>query len=137
MRGDGTLERFKSGRRIQVAFVVKDMEAALALWTEKLHVGPFVVFENSLGNRHFIHRGERSPVQMSLALSYIGETQIELICQKNDAPSIYTEAVQNGLADGGVQHIAFWPDDIDAAWRELMASGFEEIASIRSPTGEV
>jgi hypothetical protein len=129
--------RYFLGRRMQLAFLVRDMDAALELWTEKLKVGPFVVFEQALGNRHFIHRGERSPVELALALSYIGETQIELICPKNDAPSMYREAMQKGFGSGGPHHIAFWPDDMDAAWRELRSNGFEEVASIRSPSDEV
>jgi catechol 2,3-dioxygenase-like lactoylglutathione lyase family enzyme len=133
----GTDKRYFLGRRMQLAFLVKDMDAALELWTDKLGVGPFVVFEQSLGQRHFVHRGERSPVEIALALSYVGDTQIELICQKNDAPSIYTEAFQKGCVSGTAHHMAFWPDDMDAAWRELKAQGFEEVASIQSPSGEV
>ena len=129
--------RFPLGRKMQVAFLVEDMDEALALWTEKLGVGPFVVFEHSLGKRDFIHRGQRSAAHISLALSYVGEAQIELICQRNDAPTIYTEALSKGFAFGGTHHIAFWPDDMQAAWRQLTAQGFEEVASIRSATGEV
>jgi len=129
--------RFPFGRRLQLAFLVKDMDAALATWTEKLKVGPFVVFEHALGSRHFIHRGERSPVDFSLALSYVGETQIELICQRNDAPSIYSEAMPAGGEGAYAHHIAFWPDDMQAAWRDLTSQGFEERASIRSPSGDV
>ena len=126
--------RFAYGRRMQVAFVVKDMDAALELWTDKLKVGPFVVFEHALGTRDFIHRGKRSPVDMALALSYVGDAQIEIICQHNNAPSIYTEAFGRGFIDGGVHHLALWPDDMDAAVRELKTAGFEEVATIRSPT---
>jgi len=133
----GTDGRFSLGRKLQLAFLVKDMDAALELWTEKLNVAPFVVFEHALGSRHFIHRGERSPVDLSLALSYVGETQIELICPRNDAPSIYSEALQHGIESARAHHIAFWPDDLASAWRELTCKGFEEVASIRSPAGEV
>jgi hypothetical protein len=131
------VENFFYGRTMQLAFLVSDMDAALKLWTDKLKVGPFVVFEKALGSRHFVHRGERSPIDFSLALAYIGDTQIELICQNNDAPSIYTEARSKGLVDGGAHHMAFWPDDMAAAHRELVSSGFEEVASIRSPAGDV
>ncbi|AZG08229.1 hypothetical protein EGT29_10225 [Pigmentiphaga sp. H8] len=127
---------FYFGRRLQLAFLVDDMDEAIELWTDKLKVGPFVVFEHALGDRQFVHRGQASPVDFSLALSYVGETQIELICQNNDAPSIYTEGRKAG--PGGVaHHLAFWPDDMGAAYRELTSNGFEEVASIRSPAGEV
>lgn len=128
---------FFLGRRLQLAFLVKDMDAALDVWTNKLKVGPFVVFEQALGNRHFIYRGKRSPVDLSLALSYVGDTQIELICPRNDAPSIYTEVMHEGDGTGAAHHIAFWPDDMDAARRDLTEKGFEEIASICAPSGEV
>jgi len=126
------------GRRMQLAFLVKDMDAALELWSDKLKIGPFVVFEKAIGSRHFFHRGQRSPIDFSLALAYVGETQIELICQNNDAPSMYTEAWGNGMgAGGGPHHIGFWPDDMEAAARELKEQGFQELDSIRSPSGEV
>lgn len=133
----GAGSQFFLGRRMQLAFLVRDMDAALEVWTERLKVGPFVVFEQALGNRHFIHRGARSPVDFSLALSYVGDTQIELICPKNDAPSIYTEAMRTGVGGAMAHHIAYWPDDMEAARRELTAKGFEEVASIRSPSGDV
>ena len=129
--------RFSLGRKMQVAFLVDDLDEALAVWTEKLGVGPFVVFEHSLGKRDFIYRGQRSSAHISLALSYVGETQIELICQRNDAPTIYTEALSKGFLYGGTHHIAFWPDDMQAAWRQLTAQGFEEVASIRGANGDV
>lgn len=132
-----TEKRFFLGRRMQLAFLVNDMDEALDVWTNKLKVGPFVVFEHAMGDRHFIYRGERSPVDVSLALSYIGDTQIELVCPRNDAPSIYSDARKKGSIDGVAHHMAFWPDDMDAARLDLEASGFEEVASIRSPQGEV
>ena len=52
-------------------------------------------------------------------------------------PSIYTEALSKGFGFGGTHHVGFWPDDMQAARRELTAQGFEEVASIRSPGGEV
>ncbi|RZL90729.1 MAG: hypothetical protein EOP82_14875 [Variovorax sp.] len=130
-------DNFYYGRKMQLAFLVNDMDAALKVWIDKLKVGPFVVFEKALGSRQFVHRGERSPIDFSLALAYIGDTQIELICQNNDASSIYTEARSKGLVDGGAHHMAFWPDDMAAAHRQLISTGFEEVASIRSPSGEV
>ena len=74
-----------------------------------------------MGTHYFIHRGQRSPVDITLALSYLGDTQIELIWQRNDAPCIYTEALQSGFGAGGTHHVAFWPDDLSQAFRELIA----------------
>lgn len=121
------------GPDLQISFVVKDLDAALDFWTQQMGVGPFVVFEKSLGDRRFVHRGEVSDVQMSVALSYRGETQIELITQANDAPSIYSEFFASGRE--GLQHMAFAAADYEQACMRFEAIGFEELSSIRMPDG--
>jgi len=121
------------GRQVQLGFVVKDMAAALRFWSEQMQVGPFIVIEQSLGNRRFIHRGRPSDVKMTVALSYVGETQVELIAQDNDAPSPYTEFLAAGRE--GLQHVAFAPDDYTLACSRLERSGFEEVCAIELPDG--
>lgn len=118
---------------VQLGFVVKDLDAALRFWTEEMQVGPFIVIEESLGDRHFIHRGQKSDVKMSVALSYRGEVQIELIAQSNDAPSIYTEFFDRG--GEGLQHIAFMTEEYEKAGRKLEQSGYEEVCSIQTADG--
>ncbi|MNL50474.1 hypothetical protein D3C87_1734930 [compost metagenome] len=76
---------------MQLAFVVPDLDEALHFWTAKMKVGPFVVIEDAMGDRRFLHRGAVSPVEIRLAFSYIGDTQIEVISPSNQAPSPYTE----------------------------------------------
>lgn len=121
------------GPHLQLGFVVRDLDAALAFWTQEMGVGPFIVFEHSLGNRRFVHRGETSDVRMSVALSYRGETQIEIITQSNSAPSMYTEYFASG--GEGLQHIAFTAEDYPLACATLEAKGFEEISSIQMADG--
>ncbi|KRF22387.1 VOC family protein [Phycicoccus sp. Soil802] len=121
------------GRRIQVSMVVHDLEAAARLWSEHLGVGPWILIEDALEDRTFIHRGRRSDVQMSLALTYSGETQFELISQSNDAPSPYREFLDAGRE--GVQHLEFWPEDYAASCRALESAGFVELSTIHLPDG--
>ncbi|UKA55179.1 VOC family protein [Arthrobacter sp. FW305-BF8] len=121
------------GRRIQVSMVVKDIESAALFWSEQLGVGPWIMIEDALEGRPFVHRGRDSPVDMSLALTYAGETQFELISQRNDAPSPYLEFLQTGRE--GVQHLEFWPDDYERSCAALEAAGFVEISSIHLPDG--
>jgi hypothetical protein len=118
------------GKRMQMAFVVRDLDSALRFWTESMKVGPFIVIEDAMGDRHFIHRGRESPVQATLAFSYIGDTQIEIIAQSNSAPSPYTEFIESGRE--GLHHIAFWPTDNEASCRVLEQIGFEEVCSIEA-----
>jgi hypothetical protein len=122
------------GERMQVGMVTSDMDAALIFWSETMGVGPWIVIEESLGDRRFIHRGQQSDVQMSVAFSYLGETQLELIAQSNAAPSPYTEFLGEGKE--GVHHIAFWPDSYEAACLELERRGFEEVCTILTPGGD-
>ena len=98
------------GQKMQLGYVVADLDAALRFWTEALKVGPFVVIEDSLGDRRFMHRGQPSEVRMSVAFSYFGDVQIEFITQQNSAPSPYTEFLSIAPA-GGLHHLAFWPQD--------------------------
>jgi len=95
----------------QNGYVVRDIEAALAHWTEVLGVGPFFYFER-VPIVDFRHRGEPSPIEVSIALANWGDLQIELIQQRNDAPSMYADFLAAGHE--GLQHVACWYDSLDA-----------------------
>ncbi|TJV46067.1 MAG: hypothetical protein E5Y02_00350 [Mesorhizobium sp.] len=96
-----------------MAYVVKDLAAALTYWTETMGVGPFVVIESSVVGRKVLHRGKQTAMETDLTFSYLGDVQIELICQLNDAPSPYKEFTDSGRE--GLHHVAFWPASFDAA----------------------
>ncbi|MDR6861544.1 VOC family protein [Variovorax guangxiensis] len=121
------------GKRMQLGFVVKDLASALTFWTEEMKVGPFVVMEESIGDRKFVHRGQVSDVQMSVALSYLGDTQIEVITQANLAPSPYTEFFASGRQ--GLHHLAFYPEDYEQACRDLGHSKFKEVMALYTSDG--
>ena len=69
------------------------------------------------------YRGEASDVDISLALGYSGELQIELIQQNNDAPSVYKEFLDAGLQ--GVHHIGLMPTDYKATLDYYRSLGHE------------
>lgn len=94
----------------QNGYVVRDMEAALDHWTRVLGVGPFFYFERVPIER-FRYRGEPSDLDVSIALGNWGALQIELICQRNDAPSMYRDFLAAGHE--GLQHVAVWTEDLD------------------------
>ena len=116
------------GRRVQLSFIVADLDAALRYWTETMKVGPFIVIEKSADNRRIVHRGRDTAVEYSLAFSYLGDVQIELVHQTNDAPSPFKEFLDSGRS--GLQHIAFWPEDYAGTCRHLEQSGFKEVCSM-------
>lgn len=106
----------------QVAYVVRDLDAALKYWTEVLKVGPFFLFEHCpLENQRY--RGGPSNVDVSLALGNSGDVQIELIYQHNDAPSVYKEFLDAGRI--GVHHFGLMPVDYAAMCRRYRELGHE------------
>jgi catechol 2,3-dioxygenase-like lactoylglutathione lyase family enzyme len=113
--------------------VVRDMEAATTFWAETMGVGPWILIENSGSDRRFVYRGQETDVEMSIAFSYTGETQIELICQHNSAPSVYTELLDQGRE--GMHHLGFWPEDFEGSSRALEEAGFEETFAVYMTSG--
>ena len=105
----------------QNGYVVRDVEAAMKHWTEALGVGPFFYFER-VPIEDFRYQGEPSPIEVSIALANSGPLQIELIQQRNDAPSMYRDFLQAGHE--GLQHVAYWTRDFDADLERALAGGY-------------
>lgn len=106
----------------QNGYVVRDIEAAMRYWTEVLGVGPFFYLEEA-PLEDFRYRGEPSAVSVSIALTNSGPLQIELIQQRNDAPSMYRDFLEAGAE--GLQHIAYWTEQFDADLSRLLALGHQ------------
>jgi len=118
----------------QNGYVVRDIEAALRHWTEVLGVGPFFYFERAPLD-DFRYRGEPSPLEVSIALANSGPLQIELIQQRNDAPSTYRDFLAAGRE--GLQHVAYWTTSFDADLARIRARGIEVAQSgqVGGPSG--
>jgi hypothetical protein len=105
---------------VQVAYVVHDIDAAIAHWN-RLGVGPFFV------SRHMkyaeqTYRGEHTDCDISAAFAYSGEVQLELIEQHNTAPSAFKDfKSRHGI---GVQHFGVLSGDLKADTAALAAQGF-------------
>jgi hypothetical protein len=74
-------------------------------WTEVLGVGPFYYIER-VKRDWFRYRSEPSDAEVSIALANSGDLQIELIQQRNDAPSMYRDFLNSGRE--GLQHMSYW-----------------------------
>ena len=105
----------------QNGYVVRDIERALEYWTETLGIGPFFLIDD-VPVRNFRYRDAPSDPSLRIALGNSGDLQIELIEQRNAAPSMYRDFLAAGHE--GLQHLAFWTDDYDAALARALASGF-------------
>lgn len=108
------------GAPAQLGYVVRDIEAAMRSWIAH-GVGPWFYLE-AVEFDYFRHRGADSPLQMSVAMSNSGPLQIELIQQRNDAPSLYREFLASG--GEGFQHISYWSTDYQALYDAALAAGF-------------
>lgn len=116
------------GERWQAAYVVRDLGEALRYWTEVLKVGPFIQMDSSRGTRKILYRGQETMADYAVAFAYWGDVQIELVNPINDEPSVFKEFLDSGRE--GLQHVCYWPDEMDTACAQLEASGFTERTSV-------
>lgn len=109
------------GPIMQMAWVPRDFEAAVAYWTQVMGVGPFFLMEN-IRLQNMRYRGEPTDAVFSLALANWGDMQIELIRPENDAPSIYRG--KYGVTDR-MHHVCLLVDDIARAYDCCKANNAE------------
>jgi Glyoxalase/Bleomycin resistance protein/Dioxygenase superfamily len=108
------------GNPAQLGYIVRDIQSAMDAWVEH-GVGPWFYFEK-VETDYFRHRGVDSPMEMSAAIANSGELQIELIQQRNDAPSLYKEFLDSGRE--GFQHISYWTTDYQALYERATSLGY-------------
>ncbi len=103
------------GPVVQQGYVVPDVEAAMRHWLAR-GVGPFVFVD--ISNFPGSYDGEPIMAAMQAGFAYSGDQQIEVITPDASHPSIYKDFLKH-TPQGGLQHLAFWVDDIDASLAEL------------------
>ncbi len=103
------------GPVVQQGYVVPDVEAAMQHWLAR-GVGPFVYVDI----KDFPGIYESTPISaaMRAGFAYSGDQQIEVIAPSLDHPSIYRDYLAQ-VPGGGLQHLAFWVDNIDRKLAEL------------------
>jgi hypothetical protein len=107
----------------QMAFVVRDVEAAMRYWIDTLGVGPFFVLREIRPDA-FRYRGASSPSPtLTIGFANSGEIQIELIQQHDEHPSAYRDFLASGRA--GLQHVSSWLTraEYDATYARMTAAG--------------
>ncbi len=105
----------------QLGYVVRDIEAAMRHWIETIDVGPWF-YVDRLPAADFQYRGAPSEAHISIAISNSGPLQVELIQQRNQAPSMYLDFLAAG--NEGLQHFCYWPEDYDSVLTRALAAGF-------------
>jgi hypothetical protein len=115
----------------QLGYVVQDLGRAVETWTTQLGVGPWTIIRDI--TLQSVYRGEPSAPLVDIALAYRGDLQIELIEQRNTAPSPYRPYIERGHY--GLHHTAFLSERIDADVGRAEAAGLEVVCDIRMPMG--
>ena len=115
----------------QLGYVVQDLGRAVGTWTAQLGVGPWTIIRNI--TLKSVYRGAPSEPLIDIALGYRGELQIELIEQRNDAPSPYRPYIERGHY--GLHHTAFLSERIDADVSRAESAGLQVVCDIRMPMG--
>jgi catechol 2,3-dioxygenase-like lactoylglutathione lyase family enzyme len=111
-----------ANRFFQVAYLVDDLDDAIARWTALFGAGPFAIAEHHQTDR-FSYRGTTQEADVSYAFGYHGDLMIQFIVQHDDTPSIYREMYAAG--ESGYHHVAYLVADFEAEYDRLQASGFE------------
>lgn len=115
------------GTVMQLAFVPRDFNAALKYWTKTVGVGPFFRMEH-VGLEATKYRGAPIDLDMSVAIAYWGDIQIELVEQHNDVPTIYKSWLDQGRE--GLHHVCIQVESMELAREVCKASGAEVMQEI-------
>lgn len=106
----------------QNGYVVKDVQAAMRHWSEVIGVGPWF-YNEAVPLLDFTYKGVRSDPICSVAFSNSGDLQIELIQQRNDAPTMFRDFLAAGHE--GLQHFAYWTQNFQADRAKALALGYK------------
>jgi hypothetical protein len=122
----------KAGQIVQMAYVVRDIRAAMDWWIKDGKAGPFFLLESFTGPEQR-YRGGPTQADIMLAMSFAGHMMIELIQPKDERPSVYRETIQK--SGYGFHHVGIAFEDVEAARREYHGKGYHEAFSTPVPSG--
>lgn len=117
------LAGFPDRRFMQVCWVVPDLRAAMAHWTQSAGVGPFFVFDSVTFDEPRYRGAPTHCPDISAAMAQAGDIQIELVCPRDDRPSFWRDVVSAGQT--GLHHMALYCADYAASLDAYTAGGAE------------
>ena len=110
----------------QVAYMVKDIDAAMQHWSDEYGVGPFLVTRNAAPLSNAFYRGAKAQKsRVNIAFAYVGDMQLELIELIGDTPGLYKEALDKG--NYGVHHYAVLVEDFPKCYNWALDNGFDAV----------
>ena len=117
---------------VQMAYVVEDIHQAINEWATRLKIGPWFLIDR-LPMVRAEYRGKPAQMEVSLAMSFAGHMNVELIQQRDDAPSVYREVIEK--RGYGFHHfgVATWKFDEEV--ERYRAAGCELAFLLQVPSG--
>ena len=114
--------RFLDKKVDQLGFVVEDVEKTVKSYYALFGIGNWKIYTYGKPLLSFMnYHGKPFEYKARIALSYLGETRIELI-QNLEGKTVYTEFIdKHGY---GLQHLGIYVADIETALREARSAGF-------------
>ncbi len=117
---------------MQMAYVVTDIRAAIDQWIKRLNVGPWFLLDHFTGVNP-VYRGGPSKADVTIAMSFAGHMNIELIQPNDDHPSVYKELLDK--SGPGFHHWGVASANFDADIARYEAMGMEVAFRAGVPTG--
>ena len=120
------------GQTVQMAYVVKDIRAAIDWWIAEARVGPWFLLD------HFLqpdqrYRGEQATADVAIAMAFAGTMCIELIQPLDDNPSVYKDLIDR--RGYGFHHVGVAVSDVDAELAAYQVRGYALAFRANVPTG--
>ncbi len=110
----------------QIAYVVDDIDRAIAAWNDEYQVGPFMVTRKATPLNNAYYRGEKAQTtKVNLAFAYVDDMQLELIELIGDTPGLYKEFIDRG--DYGVNHYAVLVENFAEAYKWALNNGWQPV----------
>jgi hypothetical protein len=122
----------RAGQIVQMAFVVKDMDAAIDRWVRDCGVGPWYLLNSFTGPTQ-VYRGRPATADIRLAMSFAGHMNIELIQPKDDHPSVFKEIVER--RGFGFHHVGIAVHDVESERARLEILGYRLAFEAPVPSG--
>ncbi len=104
----------------QAGYVVRDVNQAIEHWASELGIGPFFRLDHSRPANFRYGASQQGP-DLTIALAYSGDLQIELIQQNDDSPSPYLEFLEE--VGEGLQHWGFFSNNYSVDYQRAIDRG--------------
>ena len=121
------------GRIVQVAYLVDDIESAMAHWLAQAGLGPWTWFRDIELDTEF--DGRNFTLHIHEALAYMGDLQIQLVQSLDPIETVTPYQEQLRASRFGVHHTAFFADDFDDTLARARAQGFERTCTMKDKAG--